>query len=194
MYPYRSIDQMVAMIVPPFRDACRRILEEHEELFRRVQGSTHNHQAWPGGYYDHVQDAMNIACILYESLNANRPLPFSLSDALLVVFLHDIEKPWKYENAPDGGIQEIPELRDKDAQHAFRDRKLAEYDITLNPDQQNAMKFVEGEYKEYSNRRRVSGPLAAFCHLCDVTSARIWFDHPSPDSDPWTGARRTRQR
>lgn len=190
-HPYRSVDQMVALIAPPYREACGRILKEHEGLFRRVQGSTYNHQAWPGGYYDHVQDAMNIACILYESLSAARPLPFSLSDALLVMFLHDIEKPWKYEKAPDGGIQEIPELRDKDAQHAFRNRKLAEYDVALTPDQQNAMKFVEGEYKEYSNKRRVSGPLAAFCHLCDVTSARIWFDYPSPDGDPWTGARRT---
>ena len=35
---------------------------------------------------------MNIAVVLYERLNSIRPLPFSLSDLLLVVYLHDVEK------------------------------------------------------------------------------------------------------
>jgi hypothetical protein len=27
-------------------------------------------------------------------------------------------------------------------------------------------------------------------HLCDVASARLWFDHPAAVNDPWTGATR----
>jgi len=34
------------------------------------------------------------------------------------------------------------------------------------------------------------GPLAAMAHLCDVTSARIWFDCPAAAHDPWEGAAR----
>jgi len=67
---------------------------------------------------------------------------------------------------------------------------LRESGIALTAAQENALRYVEGESHEYSNRHRTMGPLAAFCHLCDVTSARIWFDHPLTEHDPWTGARR----
>jgi hypothetical protein len=135
---------------------------------------------------------MNIAIVLYERLSSIRPLPFSASDALLVVFLHDIEKPWKYEVGPSGQLQHIESLRTKEAQHEFRARKLQECGITLTSEQENAMKYVEGEFSDYTNRRRVMGPLAALCHLADVTSARIWFDHPTEQGDPWIGAKRIR--
>ncbi|MCU0687543.1 MAG: hypothetical protein MUF34_35755 [Polyangiaceae bacterium] len=61
-----------------------------------MQGSTNNHQAWRGGDLDHVAEVMNIAVVLFEQLSKKRPLPFSLSDILLVVVLHDIEKPWPF--------------------------------------------------------------------------------------------------
>ena len=80
----------------------------------------------------------------------------------------------------------------KEEAHAFRAAKLAEYGIVLTPEQQNGMQYVEGEFNDYTNRRRVMGPLAAFCHLCDVTSARIWFDCPMAENDPWYGADRHR--
>ncbi len=191
MVRYRSLEQLIDMIDEPNRAKCRRILDDNRTLFETVQGSSHNHQAWPGGYVDHVTEAMNVAYLLY-AFNGLRPLPFTRSDALLVLFIHDIEKPWKYELAADGGLQEIEALRDKSAQHEFRIRKLDEYGIALTPDQLNALTYVEGEYKEYSNKRRMMGPLAAFCHLCDVTSARIWFDHPAAENDPWEGANRER--
>lgn len=189
---YYRIEEMLEMIDEPQRSLCGKILDDNRKLFQTVQGSTNNHQAWLGGYYDHVQEIMNVAILLYAHMNSARPLPFSLSDALFIVFLHDIEKPWKYELGADGALHEIPALRDKTAQHEFRMKKLQEYGIALTENQQNALKYVEGESKDYSNRRRVMGPLAAFCHLCDVTSARIWFDHPQTENDPWKGAQRVR--
>lgn len=188
---YYSIDEMIEMIDEPHRSSCRRILAENLALFRTVQGSKHNHQAWLGGYFDHVQEIMNIAIVQYAWANALRPLPFSLSDALLIVFLHDIEKPWKYELV-GGRLQEIEALRTKPAQRAFRLRKLSEYGVVLSDDQVNALAYVEGESLDYSGYRRVMGPLAAFCHCADVMSARVWFDHPAERDDPWIGAVRTR--
>lgn len=189
---YCTIEQMIEMVDEPNRTACSRILADNRKLFQTVQGSTSNHQAWIGGYFDHVQEIMNIVIVIYERLNSIRLLPFSVSDALLVVFLHDIEKPWKYEVGSDGHLQYIESLRTKEAQHEFRSRKLSEYGIILTPDQKNGMKYVEGEFNDYTNRRRVMGPLAALCHLADVTSARIWFDHPMERNEPWFGARRIR--
>lgn len=186
---YYGIEQSLRLVDEPHRSVCLRILRENRELFEKVQGSTNNHQAWPGGYLDHVSEVLNIGRVLYDGLGGLRPLPFSLSDALFVLFLHDIEKPWKYRINGDGNLEHIPELQTKGAQHAFRMAKLAEYGIVLTEDQLNGLKYVEGELNDYTNKRRVMGPLAAFCHLADVTSARIWFDYPS---DEWPGATRER--
>ncbi len=189
---YLAVEELIEMIDEPNRSACLRILRDNRVLFQTVQGSTNNHQAWPGGYIDHVREIMNVVVVLYRTLNALRPLPFPLSDALLVTYLHDLEKPWKYEIVQDGTLNEIAALRTKEAQHAFRFAKLAEYGVELTEEQRNGMLYVEGELASYSSRRRVMGPLAGLCHLADVTSARIWFDHPAPSNDPWTGAARDR--
>nr|ALV85547.1 phosphoribosyl transferase domain protein [uncultured bacterium pA1] len=190
--PYLAVDDLVGLIDEPNRSACLRLLADNRRLFETVQGSTNNHQAWPGGYVDHVTEIMNIALVDYRTWSAIRPLPFSLSDALLVVYLHDVEKPWKYELGDDGQLRHLPAFATKDDAHAFRAKKLAEYGIVLTPEQQNGMKYVEGEFDDYSNRRRAMGPLAAFCHRCDVASARIWHDHPAAEGDPWSGAGRVR--
>ena len=185
---YSTLENLIDMINEPNRSICLKILEDNRTLFQTVQGSSYNHQAWMGGYFDHIQEIMNIGLIIYNQFNIIRPLPFSLSDVLLILFLHDIEKPWKYEI--DGETLRIkPELADKSIQREFRNRKIEEYGIKLTPEQENGMKYVEGEHQDYSPNHRVMSPLAAICHLADVTSARIWFDHPS-SNDPWKGATR----
>lgn len=190
---YYEIETMLDMIDDERnRNACLKILRENLKLFQTIPGSSHNHQAWPGGYLDHVQETMNIARVLYRKLNSLRPLPFSLSDALLVLFLHDIEKPWKYEIGPDGRRRIVESLKSKEAQHQFRANRLLAYGVVLTSKQENGLKYVEGEFNDYSSDGRVMNPLAAFCHLCDVTSARIWFDYPMEQNDSWSGASRIR--
>ncbi|MBI2640193.1 MAG: hypothetical protein HYW90_04900 [Candidatus Sungbacteria bacterium] len=189
---YYTIEQMLEMIDEPNRTACSRILEDNRKLFQTVQGSTNNHQNWPGGYFDHVQEIMNIAVVLYERLSSIRLLPFSLSDLLLVVYLHDVEKPWKYELRDDGQLHHKAAMQNKEDHQRFRMAKLTEYGVVFTPKQENGMKYAEGELNDYSNRRRVMGPLACVAHMCDVASARLWFDHPMQENDPWPGARRIR--
>ncbi len=189
---YFSIEEMIALIDEPNRSTCFSILEDNRELFQKVQGSTHNHQNWPGGYFDHVQEVMNLGILLYGALNFARPLPFSLSDLLLVVFLHDIEKPWKYEIGPDGELCHKSSMATKEDHQCFRMAKLAQYGIVFTPEQENGMKYAEGELNDYSSKHRVMGPLAAAAHMCDVASARIWFNHPMEKNDSWPGAKRIR--
>ena len=67
MKHYFSIEELLGMIYfEPARKACFQILSDNEKLFQTVQGSTNNHQAWIGGYWDHVQEVMNIAYNLLE--------------------------------------------------------------------------------------------------------------------------------
>lgn len=177
---YRDIPEALEMIDPPERDYCLQILKDNRKLFKLVQGSSSNHHFWTGGYYDHVREVMNIAIELYSALSKLRPLTFSLSDALLILFLHDIEKPWKYKIV-DGKIEIIKKLTNKKDQIIFRDKKLKEYRIVLTPKQQNAFEHVEGEILDYSTKHRSMNKLAAFCHMCDIASARLWYDRP----DKW---------
>ena len=186
-YPYLTFDQLLRLVDEPYRSAFRRLLAEYGDLFRAARGSSHNHQAWAGGYADHVREVMNTAVVLYDGLGQLRPLPFSLSDALVVLFVHDLEKPWAYEQV--GGTWR---RRDglKENAHEFRLAKLAEVGVSLPEELECAVRFVEGEGGHYSNRARAMSPLAALCHMCDVASARLWHDYPLERDDPWAGAER----
>jgi hypothetical protein len=191
--PYLTIETLLGLINGDNGVICTTILEEHRALFEATRGSTHNHQTWDGGYIDHVTDSMNFGAALYDFVVAfGRPTPFSLSDVLLIIFLHDIEKPWRIFIDEDGVVRNREGLDTKEAFKAFREEKLKEYGLTLTPEQQNALTYVEGEYKDYSSTHRVMNELAAFCHLVDTWSARGWYDYPKAEDDEWTGARRFR--
>ena len=126
-------------------------------------GSSGNHQAYEGGYYKHVNDILTYAILLYKDLSKKDKLNFTLSDAILVLFLHDIEKPIKY----------CDNTNENDAQ--IRDRLIKEFGFSLTDEHLLALKYIHGEGGDYRKDRRVMSPLCAFCHCCDVISARIFF-------------------
>ncbi len=190
---YYPIETLLLMIEEPWQTPCFHILHDHRLRFERARGSTHNHQTWDGGYIDHITDGMNFMVQLYPSmLSFGRPLPFTLADALLVFFLHDLEKPWRIVVDTDGKAQNKIGLTTKDQFKSFRETKLARYGIVLTPAQQNAFTYIEGEGKDYSAERRVMNELGAFCHMVDTWCARGWFNYPKAEGDEWTGATRVR--
>jgi hypothetical protein len=94
-----QLDEMVAMIDEPNRAACERLLADNRDLFHQAPGSSHNHQAWAGGYWDHITEVMNIWLLLYGTFESTGRLAqlepqeqFSRSDGLLVLFWHDISR------------------------------------------------------------------------------------------------------
>jgi hypothetical protein len=208
---YLALEDMVCLVRDG--DALRRLVDEHSERMRKAPGSSRNHQAWEGGYLDHVREAMNIACQLYYWLDSLRALPFSLGDALTVMFLHDLEKPWKHGDSclcghareahttgdalfgptcvpcAEAGkrcdLYRCTEMATKESRRLFRNRMIEAYGIKLSDAQSNALRYVEGvPDSEYTPGERTMGELAAFCHCCDILSARLWHDRgknvPSP--------------
>ena len=107
-----------------------------------------------------------------------------------MVFLHDIEKPWKYELGADGHLHHKADMQGKAAHQKFRMEMLAKNGIALTAEHENGLKYAEGELSDYTNKQRMMGPLAALAHMCDVASARLWFDYPAASGDPWNGASR----
>lgn len=189
---YFNFEEIFQFVDEPNRTGCLELLAKNDVLFKTARGSTHNHQTWVGGWYDHTLECVNYAYYLYKfDESFGRPLPFSLSDAILIMFLHDLEKPWRLEVMEDGTVRNRPGLDTKEAFKQFREDKLVEYGITLTPYQLNGLTYVEGEIADYSSKRRVMNELAAFCHKVDVWSARAWYDYPKKrGEDEWVGAGR----
>lgn len=172
MYSLSNLLIFLQLIPEPNLTACRKILEDESVRFTLAPGSSHNHQAWEGGYIDHVVETMIIAGTIYEPLNLKRKLPFSLGDVILCLFLHDIEKPWKY-------ISSNIDLSTKEKRHAFRRELISKYEIQLTDEHWNGVEYAEGEIQNYSSKERYMCRLAAFVHMCDIWSARGWYDEPS---------------
>lgn len=186
---YQKLGDLIHLIDEPARFVCLKIWQDHQELFEKTRGSTHNHQIWDGGYIDHITDGLNYARCLYQlDASFGRPMPFSISDALLIFYLHDLEKPWRFLVTEDGTSNK-PGLDTKQAFKEFREQKLAEYGLVLTDYQLNGLTYVEGELADYSSTRRVMNELAAFCHKVDVWSARQCYDYPKIN-DEWPGAGR----
>lgn len=175
---YKAAVELIDLIDRPIKTKIFDIYSKFKPEFLISQGSQHNHQAWQGGYIDHIVDTMNIARLLYHSMHDKRKLPFTLSDALVVIFFHDIEKafPSRIEELMANSVYFTrPKAKSKIRYRIFHEEEIWSL---LNDSQKNALDHAEGEGEGYTNERRVMGSLAAFVHMCDVTSARIWFDNP----------------
>lgn len=179
------LESMLMLIDGPNGVACRQIYEDHKALIDTAPGASNNHHTWEGGYRHHVEQVMNTFRQLYATAKAVGhidQLPesekFNMSDGLTIMWLHDLEKPFKYSLDEDGKLVDNPELKDKEARKNFRQEMIDRYGIALNPEQQNALLHVEGvRDKYYTPSQRVDHPLAVLCHMADLYSARILYDY-----------------
>jgi hypothetical protein len=174
----KQIETMLEDIDVANRGPVKRLWEDLTTHLPKAPGSKKSHQAWDYGYKGHIQDVMNLAYILYERLSEERKLEFSLPSALLVLFLHDCEKPFKH--ASDAELKNFPWVagRPIKSDKNFQRLLVDHYGFKLSDEEWNGLHYVEGEGDDYIEGERIQGPLAAFCHVCDVISARIWHDYP----------------
>lgn len=156
---------------------------DHRARIDWAPGSRDAHHAWEGGYAEHLRQTMWIAAHtfeLFEQSGRLEELPdeeyFDLSDALTVLFLHDIEKPFIYDF--DGSrvvkVVDMPKAERK----AFRQEVIEKYGFEITPTMENALLHVEGVRDEhYVPGERADQPLAALCHAADNLSARGFYSH-----------------
>ena len=163
--------EFMELIPAHHRAKCLKMLADHEDRFSAAPGSLKKHQAWPGGYLDHLEETMAFAGMLYLAMHQKRHLPFSLGAVILILFLHDLEKPFAY-------VEPKVHFPDYASEKKFVEKMLDDYGIELSRNERNALNYIHGEGVDYHPTERIMGPLAAFCHMCDVASARIWYDHP----------------
>ena len=185
--PHPSLKKTLLTLLEDINDPRRAILMkiylDHAKLFHSTLGSGHNHQAWDGGYADHIAECLRINDVVYDALSEIRPLTFTKASGAIALFFHDIEKPFKYGPKTDA---ECIRWQSRCADTHNGDWEAVKYDIltdfenkyglTFTDEEQNALKYTHGEGNDHKKDQRVASPLAAHVHHCDNTSARIWFD------------------
>ena len=170
-YKNYTIIDWINLIEPKNRHGCFLILEKYKSRILKSKGSQTKHQYWEGVYIDHLIESMNIGMCFYSQMNEYRKLNFTISDVILILFLHDMEKPFKYIDPVKIFKSDVDKLE-------FIKSIATENKIELTENHLNALKYTHGEGSDYNPIDRIQLPLAAFVHICDVTSARIWFDYP----------------
>ena len=181
-YEYKNLEYFLGQIDEPNRAAAKNLLETYKDIINTAKWSQVKHQAWEWWYRDHLQEICNIAWEMYCTFNKRRKLPFSFSDVILVLFLHDLEKPFKYAWSEEQKEQ----LKSywKNYQQFIVDT-ASQFWFTLSEDHLNALKYIHWEGDEHNPTERIQKPLAAFVHDCDTWSARWWPEHPQRHGETW---------
>lgn len=180
-----TLRQLLEEMEDDRHDSLLKLYDDFAEIFHYAAGSSHNHQVWKGGYADHVADIIRSAILGYHIIDTWRPLhslgveSFTLDSAIITLFLHDIEKPFRYGPTNDprckkwqGRFTDWQEW--ESAKWEIIEELQTKYGFELLIDEINALKYTHGEGDDHKKDERVSCPLAAFVHHCDNTSARIF--------------------
>ncbi len=168
---YKHLSYFLSKIDEPNSTRCKQLLTDFEERFKAAPGALRKHQSWKGGYIHHLEETMNLGEVFYKKMNDFRKLPFSFSDVVLILFLHDLEKPFRY-------VPTKKEFGNDIEKHDFIESLIKKYKIKLTANHKNALQYIHGEGDDFSRTKRIQKPLAAFVHCLDTMSARIWFDEP----------------
>src|SRR3989344_8253138 len=146
----QSLQKLISKMAPHQQSVCRGIMSDFKSKFDKIPGSLHNHQAWIGGYRDHVEEILNIACVVYTALNKKRKLDFTLGESLFVLFLHDLDKLYRYEICSDGSIISR-DYCSSNYLKSIRQMLHKKYKYVMRNEELDALKYVHGEGDSYSS-------------------------------------------
>ncbi len=172
----RSVEDVLRDIPGDRGEKIRKFHEDHLKFFNQAAGSGHNHQAWEGGYRDHLEQfftaARGIHVMMSDALpSLNREAPWE--SVVVVGYFHDIEKLYKYSqlNCVEGFNSST-----FDKMNYLKYVLSARWGIELTEAELNAVYYVHGEGMDYQKDQRVMTRLCAICHMADIASARILHD------------------
>jgi len=161
----KSIEEYFVLIDPDRRKHLENFHNKNISLINSAKGSKFNHQSWKGGYRNHLEQCLFIAEHLYKidvgSIN--------FDSIFMVLYFHDIEKVFNH-------VFEKVFHYEMDKDDFLRNSLPTFWKIKLTDEELMAIKYIHGEGDDYRKDARVMNKLSAFCHACDVFSARITFD------------------
>lgn len=168
---HRTVEEWFATVTPERAGPLAAYHRDNLARFNTAKGSGTKHQAWPGGYRDHVTQMMNVAYRVANGMEAlYGKLPFPWDSVVVAVYFHDVEKTWKH-------VPHALRLDPEPDKYEHLDSELPRYGLLLTDEERNAIRFAHGEPEAlYNKTDRVMGRLAALVHAADILSARLTFD------------------
>lgn len=156
----KKIEDYFELVYPDRRKSLISFHNKNIDYFNQSKGSLSNHQYWNGGYRDHLEQFMFIAEHLYKL-----DFKFNFDSVFMVCYFHDIEKLWKYSDA--GLSVHFNKM-------SYLKNDLIKEHIKLSNEELHAIEYIHGENEMYG--KVMMSSLCAFCHACDVLSARSFKD------------------
>jgi len=104
-----SYDHMVNMLnLVSDSELKFKLLTMHQNLKDKIEywpAAISHHHKWKGGYADHVKEVMLLGISMFNTINSagerySKKLNFTLDDVIIVCYVHDIDKLWRYKDMP----------------------------------------------------------------------------------------------
>lgn len=158
--------------------------QSQRQLMFECPSSYRGHHKWEGGYLYHVYEVMAISLRLYQSIKSLDGHAFGSDDLLLVSYVHDLEKLWKYQRATEswklkkGQVYEyIPGAVNFD-ESAKVVQVCAQYGVLLNDMHLEAISHHHGGYSasisSIHGYYRKMTTLSTILHAADQLSRFIY--------------------
>lgn len=174
----RLLDWLESAEDGKLRRAFNHIYHAYEDRWEVAAGSSHNHQAWPGGLRDHLASMCRDGWDCYQFFSRRySPLPYTFDDILVGIFCHDAEKLIKGSAVDDRRFKRFHLLRAGGMEWEDIKWELLEdwedLGLVLTEKQKHALKYTHGEPDhEYRKDMRVMWELDSYIHCLDNGSAR----------------------
>lgn len=162
------------------REKYLRLYNSILDDFTTAPAAVKYHHNWMGGLYVHTEQVMNIAVDMFNDWKDN--LNIKLDDIIIVSFIHDLDKMYRYELRPES------ERKKNKVFYLFKTRKdkhnysnemevlriLAGYNISLTKEQTEALAWHEGGWSDASFlKHKSNSQLPVIIHIADLFSAKI---------------------
>lgn len=171
-------------------DLKTKLLIMHDALRPQMElmpAAVSHHHFWTGGILQHISEVMTIVQVLYRIMERIRgtPTTFTMDDAILVAYIHDLDKLERYE-------RNTTNWKTKGVAYPFKAKedlltcestgliatKCAQYRIELSREHLHSLAFHHGGFSEYMSSVYVKyqpemSPLATLLHCADLMSGFI---------------------
>lgn len=131
----KELDWLIVQIDEPNQTGIRNLYTEYYERVALSRGSKTKHQYWSGGYLDHICMMGTYGYKVYCLEEHFYPNEFSSSDVVLIILLHDLEKPFAY-------VDPKQTFRTDKDKYSFILGMCKSYTITLTEAHKNALKYI----------------------------------------------------
>lgn len=94
------LENLFKLLTEPLRSVVQLTHDSLKDRIYSQPAAVDHHHWWPAGYADHIAQVMDISYKLWKEASESAT-EVSQDDVLLVAFVHDLDKLWRYRPTTD---------------------------------------------------------------------------------------------